>query len=61
MKFYKLVFGGQGPQPMRFGSVGNPVSTGAARNEARQVSVLHDKLEFEKIYVISPLDCDRPK
>ena len=23
----KLEFGGQGPQPMRFGSVGNPVST----------------------------------
>ena len=31
---------GQGPLPMRFGSVGNPVSTGAARNKAGQVSVL---------------------
>ena len=36
----KFVFGGQGPQPMRFGSLGNSVSTGAARNGAEQVSVL---------------------
>ena len=42
-----MVFGGQGPRPMRFGSVGNPVSTGAAGNGAEQVSVLSDKLVFE--------------
>ena len=31
---------------MRYGSVGNPHSTGAARNEARHTSVLNDKLVF---------------
>ena len=46
MRNVKLVFGGQGPLPMRFGSVGSPVSTGAARNEARHTSVLNDKLVF---------------
>ena len=43
----KLVFGGQGPLPMRFGSEGDTVSTGAARNGVRSASVLSYKLEFE--------------
>ena len=43
----KLEFVGQGPQPMRYGSVGSPVSTGAARNGVRSASVLIYKLEFD--------------
>ena len=38
---HKLVFGGQGPRPMRFGSVGNSVSTGrrSKRGQAHVGSV----------------------
>ena len=50
----KLVFGGQGPLPMRFGSVGNPVSTGAARNLPVQSPVLNNKLVFGRLTGLSP-------
>ena len=42
----KLEFAGRARGPMRFGSVGNPVSTGTPRNGTGQVSVLNDKLVF---------------
>ena len=42
----KLEFAGRARGPMRFGSVGNPVSTGNPRNGTGQVSVLNDKLVF---------------
>ena len=33
----KLEFGGQGPQPMRYGSVGSPVSTGRRSKRDRAI------------------------
>ena len=40
----KLEFGGQGPQPMRYGSVGSPVSTG--RRSKRDRAILGSERQF---------------